>query len=481
MSRLVLCTTGTSIAPPPDRGDKAAIRRRLEELSDQCADDRELLKKASAETKSLLALKASPDDKIFLLHTDTDDGLACAEMVSWLASEKLGLDSELIRIAGLQVRDAAGFRRDGVPNLFRALDRLCHEWPRDRVVLNCTGGFKGVVPFIAIYGAMNKLETVYIFEFSDALITLPPLPVSFDHEIIRRAFPALEKIDRNTAISEKDYLANIEGYQHFEREEFMSLVERVGDQYTMGPLALMLWEDMRAKEGNVFISASAAEALEQADGNKSRRFQEMLRKARNPLWRRQHLHAFSGTDLEVYKPGNTAERLAGFRQGSDFYACELLIHGFDYDKRLAARRRKDYGPTEFTLWTDTPDAEPEYTPFEKLEAEKLALDHKLAESDRLLGDAKAKQEAAVHRLDDARAKLEAKEKAAGRLESERDGLKALIKQVESQHERERDESRRDLERLSQEMADLRAENASLRKHDYRLIGVLEFLRRRIAG
>jgi hypothetical protein len=64
-----------------------------------------------------------------------------------------------------------------------------------------------------------------------------------------------------------------------------------------------------------------------------------------------------GTDLTVYKPGNTSECMAAIVRGDRVYVCELLPHGV-YERMLPTKRVADYTLSEFTLWSLPPGEEP---------------------------------------------------------------------------------------------------------------------------
>lgn len=371
MAKLFLCTTGTSVAGGVDKTDKQAIQNRIAELTQHAEDQLEAVKAVCAEIKSLSALNASGEDKVVLLHTDTADGQVCAEIVQELVVKAFASEVVLEKIESLQVLDPESFRQGGIPNLFKALDRARNGWQENDVVLNCTGGFKGVVPYIALYGLLNKISTVYIFQFSNSLITLPPLPVSFDYDFLQRALPALEMIDQNTAISEKDLFSNIENFQYAEKDEFLVLVEKVGQNYTMSPFSLMLWETLKQQEGNVFISPNAMEEYNKSTGDVRRMFNAYLDKVKNPLWRKEKRHSFSGTDLEVYKMGSVSERLAGIIHGNEVFVCELFQHD-EYERKLAKCQKGNYDLSSFQAFLPEEDLCEEHslTSYEEMEEAK---------------------------------------------------------------------------------------------------------------
>jgi hypothetical protein len=82
-------------------------------------------------------------------------------------------------------------------------------------------------------------------------------------------------------------------------------------------------------------------------------FDQMLAKVRDPQWRRRKRHAFPTTDLEVYKPGSTGCRMAGWTDvvSRTFFTAELYPQHNKYERHLATRTRANYAAAEFVPWT----------------------------------------------------------------------------------------------------------------------------------
>ena len=363
--RTIICTTGTSVGRGVRcvAGEKEAYKQGIRERirKEQDAHSKDWFSLVSAETKSLKAMDVSRDDAIYLLHTDTDDGLICAECVAELVKEMFGCSVTLKKIEGLQVKDAVRFRRQGMNNLFAVLKQLTEPYDYDesvKVLLNVTGGFKSVVPFVTLYGLLRRLDIVYIFEFSDSMILLPPLPVQFDYERLGQAAEALRKIQEEGAMKRDDFYACIPGLPYEDRSWYDCLLEGDGEEdglVTLSAIAAQLLVARDEDRCQVQVSPSATLSLERADGIALWQFQFMLNQVGDPLWRRQHKHAYNGTNLEVYKPGNTAQRLAGLVQGHKFYVCELYANHDRYEKELKNHQREHYELSAFSLWTPPVD------------------------------------------------------------------------------------------------------------------------------
>lgn len=120
----------------------------------------------------------------------------------------------------------------------------------------------------------------------------------------------------------------------------------------LSAFGLLLHEALKRDRGNVFLSPSAAKAFKDATGDAREQLAFMLDRVGDPLMRRAKRHAFHGTDLDVYKPGNTAQRMAYFMRGDDVHVCELYpTHDEGYEKMLATKRAADYDSSRFVPWS----------------------------------------------------------------------------------------------------------------------------------
>jgi len=363
MNRVILCTTGTSVAQGVRTGqDEAkkgnkdlflqAIRERVEQVRRELPEDDAFLQRVSAETNSLRLLRVTPRDRIVLLHTETGDGLACALELARIVENTLDVQAELRLVAGLQVDDAERFRRQGIQNLFRLLDQ---EGPQgQQVIINVTGGFKGVVPYTALFGLLYRRPLVYLFEHSATLLTLPPAPISFDWERIGPARDAILELERQTTLPREKFFERIPGLSHDGREFFEALLEPAGDEVTLSTFGLMVVEGARQQQSPVRLSPSALQTYEQSRGLEQAQLARLIARVGEPLWRRSHMHTFHGTDLDVYKMDRTALRIAVMQTATEVLVCEIFTSHDLYERLLPGRQRSDYAGVQFRA----PPAEP---------------------------------------------------------------------------------------------------------------------------
>ncbi len=363
--RILICTAGTSISggrpfTADAREYRNEIGRRLHELRNKYGDETDFLQQASAETNSLLSLQANENDKVILLSTETPDGKICAEESGRLLLENLHVGFEVIQIEGLQVEDAARFRRIGILKLFEVLDRLCGHTAAGSskdVTLNVTGGFKSVVPYVTLYGLLNQVPVVYLFERSKTLLRLPAVPLNFDYERLGQAMDALELLHREGVLPKEKFFQAIPGLDYHGRDWYECLLEVDNGYVTLSAFGSMFLRLRSHEQARVFISPSARRQYNASTGLVNEQFTFMLERVADPLWRKGKVHSFSGTDLTVFKPGNTSERMACILRGSQIFVCELLRHD-EYERVLPAKRANQYQLNEFQPWLKPADVDP---------------------------------------------------------------------------------------------------------------------------
>jgi len=149
-------------------------------LNDSCAEISSLLK----------IIEHQKDDlKIRLLATDTVPSRLAAELIKEqtflhpLTGKEIPVDfyPERDVITGLRVDDAEVFQTDGLHSFIRRFIGLNKQY--GPLILNITGGYKGLIPYLTLIGQIHKVPVMYKFEDSEALITIPQLPINFDWQL----------------------------------------------------------------------------------------------------------------------------------------------------------------------------------------------------------------------------------------------------------------------------------------------------------
>lgn len=149
--------------------------------------------KLSAEIQSINQLLLHPKWKgttfyLHLLATDSQASPLAAEIIQEYYKSHPHIQIVPVEVVkGLQINHSDQFRDDGIQALINYIYLtknkpvlLNHKQVKLRGVLNITSGYKGITPILTIVGQLLDIPLVYLYERSDNLIEIPPLPLSFD-------------------------------------------------------------------------------------------------------------------------------------------------------------------------------------------------------------------------------------------------------------------------------------------------------------
>lgn len=218
--KFIISTTGTSIGTNvrrdifPSNFNEKSVREEIRKAIDK--KDVELI---SAETKSLFKIGVDKSTHIAFIHTDTREGELCADVLKEWCSHTWQCFVSLHKVKALQVTDAELFAKEGIKEYVKLCMYLIEEYRYSHdVILNPTGGFKGIVPYTTIVGMIFSAPIYYIFESSNALIRLPAIPLNYDEELMESCAEKLRRIEDETFVKEHEFWGGIEFY---ERERFL--------------------------------------------------------------------------------------------------------------------------------------------------------------------------------------------------------------------------------------------------------------------
>ena len=372
MPKLIICTVGTSIS------NGCPSQKKLFSNNQSWDDDGQFLRieietsleqkhftdvsieeaaHASAELNSLYKLGVNEEDHVILISSDNLQGRVCAEMIKECLALRFDLleqNIEIKRIEGLQVHNEQILREVGLKNLVRTLliylagDQYRYSY---EIILNPTGGFKGIVPFLTILGMLYGRKTIYLFEFSTQLVTLPPLPFSFDLDIYNRVRDALLYLEQEVAVFEQAFCSRIHNYVPEEHDLFMAFTEPFDEsgKITLSPLAYCLLQ-MDSPEQSCYVSDNVIDTLRSVDPQMREKLIRLIDNIACPIWRSSHLHRWEKNDLLIIKPGNTAERFAGFMKDNMFHVALAYPRHQDYERELGRYSCSSFTNTHFKKW-----------------------------------------------------------------------------------------------------------------------------------
>lgn len=211
--RKVITTVGTSIFLNNEIGN--ATLSSLEDLKDKSPANESRFKteissiknaltplingnpKASAEIESLIQIKDhyGEDIDVQFICSDTLLSKLAADLITDNFSHP-GIKIEKSHIIeDLVVNDSVKFQESGLGKLMeKLLDLVSSKSGKDigmECSLNITGGYKGVIPFLTLFGQMQRLDMFYTYEDTGHLIRIPQLPVNFDASIAEKYYESM--------------------------------------------------------------------------------------------------------------------------------------------------------------------------------------------------------------------------------------------------------------------------------------------------
>ena len=433
MARFIILPVGLSLTRnlKNQKGIELSLGKEAVQLKPILGDKPQDLQRLSVELSILAKLKVIKEDKVVFLATDTDEAECAARANSTLAQQLFGREAEVRRVKGLVLDNAQTFVREGLRNFFQELDKLVEAAFNGGYdpVLGIAGGIKPVIPYAAVYGMLRGVPLVYVFEETQALINLPPLPIDFDWEALEQVEQVLGRIDERVTIPENELRALLgEDLPHVE-----GLFMEYEGEITLSAFGHMLLEGLRrASQAPVMLSSSAWEKLRKVQGAQREELELLLDRIRNPIWRVQKRHQFEGTDLKVFLSGHTPYRLAACTiKNGIVYLVEIYTEHDEYQRDLPKRRAEQYDLNEFVPYVPNPPA-----------LAKEALQE--AKGDVLRALALQRQKEAEEERDQAiqlAAQYEEEARAAKEgladLRSQLEGLRVRLAKLESQEEERR--------------------------------------------
>lgn len=345
MNTLYLCPSGLSLRD-------YIKRERIEPSIDYFlqTSDVPTLMKASAEINSLLRMGLNEKDRIVFLSSDTDEGESVARNIAEALKRLKNCDTLVKRIIGLQTDNREKFDREGIPNITNA---IINEIENNRysfnIVLNATAGFKATVPYLTFIGMIFHLPIRYIFERSESIIELPPIPIEFDLNRLRQLEPVIDFI-MNDYMPMKEFQKKT-GLSYNELTEALNDVLLEEDGYvTLRPTGRILYQKYLLVKGNkVYISPVVSKKLSSGAYDRDL-FENLFKKFRDPLHLQSKIHneikKSERIDLDCYKAGSTSERIFYYTEGKRIYICDIFLHD-EYERLiedgelLKARFKKD--------------------------------------------------------------------------------------------------------------------------------------------
>ncbi|MGY2793537.1 putative CRISPR-associated protein (TIGR02619 family) [Thermostichus sp. MS-CIW-36] len=186
----IIMTVGTSLLTNPDKNlepqrpwvGQKTIGDPQRALAWMKKVDLELI---SAETNTYLRLDPTSNDALILLHSETPDGLECAQILKLFFEQELGQQQvSLVPLPGINY-ELEGSSLERMAELLKQLA----ESARGIVTFAATGGFKAQAMIMAVVGSQLGVPVCYIHEQYKSLVYLPYLQPQVQPRIPRADLP----------------------------------------------------------------------------------------------------------------------------------------------------------------------------------------------------------------------------------------------------------------------------------------------------
>ncbi len=198
----------------------------------------EELKRLSAEINALLHFYKKgylKNDFHKLLITDTYLGKKAAEIVEEVLKLKGISNISIYSPKDLKTSDIESFHLS-LSEIVKDLSEELEGYKNSgyKIIFNLTGGFKSVNSFMQSMASLWADETIYIFESSEELLTIPRLPLKVDESIFKEKIEVFRYLEDGLKVDEKE-LENIP----------KSLIVKIGDEYTLSPWGEIVWQKVK--------------------------------------------------------------------------------------------------------------------------------------------------------------------------------------------------------------------------------------------
>lgn len=331
----------------------------------KATDVTEVIRKASAELNSLSRILVDPptrSDQLYFLASATPDGALAARIISDFSREFFKVEHcEVKLIDGLQVSDGGVFQKDGVRNLIAAIYDALHNAPESTYtrVINPTGGFKGVVPYLTLIGMIEPgIRLSYIYEQSKNLISLGRVPLQFDFGLLEGAQKAIEAA-REDFVTEVDLkaLLNLKPDQSLSDHPAWALFDQTTQgqdvYFSLNGLGRIVLEHISSRSKvQIYLSKQAKAKFDSLDANLRTQLGRIFEQMRSSEWVKINLHATGSDRLKVLKSSGAERPLFYWDDDGSVVIADIgLKNDGSYDRitdQLSTFRRADFPP--FALW-----------------------------------------------------------------------------------------------------------------------------------
>lgn len=234
-------------------------------------------------------------------------------------------NKEKAYIPNLQVKNREEFK-DGLVKLIEKMEQISGGY-WENIIINITAGYKAVIPYLTIFGQINKCLIYYIFEDTDALIYIPALPLDIKWEIFEKYWQDFDELESARGSMKKinevrhEFLINCEPFVEKETIDNTCYV-------ALNSLGKMFWESYKRRYFGYYTTEEVNEKIKNdgtLQGILKRKFSDPQMRNNKTEIKKEH---------NVYDDGDNPYRIFYFIEKDRIYIYNVFNDHKEYEDYL---------------------------------------------------------------------------------------------------------------------------------------------------
>lgn len=205
-------------------------------------------------------------EKIYLIISDSVEGVIAGNLIKRILLETLDIEKiEICKIENLTITKEHDFARKGLKNLSSKMAEIINRYPTtESLVISPIGGFKAQIFIVGLMAQIYKIKAYYLYEGSERLIELLPLPITLDTEILKRNIEIVLEIRKNDLIEKNELLSYLK--KDAELKTFLEEAHIDGvDYYSLSALGTLAFDKLNLELKSFLPKASSKTAEEKSE------------------------------------------------------------------------------------------------------------------------------------------------------------------------------------------------------------------------
>lgn len=144
-------------------------------------------------------------EKIHLIISDSPEGILAGNLIKRLLIEKLKIQKvEIEKIPFLNIGKEFDFAKKGLKNLAFKVASIAGRYPQNDIAVSPIGGFKAQIFIVGLLAQIYKIKSYYLYEGSEHIIDILPLPITLDSGILMRNIEIVSELKKEGLLEKKD-------------------------------------------------------------------------------------------------------------------------------------------------------------------------------------------------------------------------------------------------------------------------------------